>query len=238
MLCKRNAFTLVEVLVVVAIILTLLVLLSPFNRGGGREAARRNTCLNNLKQIGLALRDYHHVHGHFPPAYTVDGEGNRLHSWRTLILPFMEESSLYDSIDLSKSWDDPANAKARESDVFGYECLAADTELGYTTYLALVGQGRAFSGETPRSLEEFVDGAKTTIVVVEVDQKRAVHWMSPYDFEEADGLPFDKDTEGGHHNVNLATFADGHPSSIQRDIDPHVLRGMLTIAGGEKFEED
>ncbi|QDV73349.1 DUF1559 domain-containing protein [Botrimarina mediterranea] len=238
MLRNRNALTIVEGLVVVAIIFLLIIFLSPFYRGGAREAARHNLCQNNLKQISLALRNYHDVHGHFPPAYTVDSEGKRLHSWRTLILPYMEETQLAESIDLTKPWDDPANAKARDTSISCYDCLASDTEPGFTTYLALVGDNRAFAGEKPRSLDDFDDGAAKTILIIEVDQKRAVHWMSPYDFEEADGLPFGKETKGAHPNVNLATFADGHASSIHRDVDPEVLRGMLKIAGGDKSEED
>jgi type II secretory pathway pseudopilin PulG len=237
MLRKRNALTIVEGIVVFVILLLLVAFLLPSVRSA-REPARRNACLNNLKQIGLALHNYHDKHGHFPPAYTVDEQGNRLHSWRTLILPFMEESSLYDSIDLSKSWDDPANAKARESLVDCYECPSTGLELGFTTYLAPVGPDWAFAGEGTRTLDEFADGVAKTILFVEVDQKRAVHWMSPFDFEEADGLPFDMDTQGAHPGVNLATFADGHVASIKREIDPEVLRGMLTIAGADKFEED
>lgn len=238
MLRKRNALTIVEGLIVIAVLFLLIVFLSPFYRGGAREAARRNVCMNNLKQIALALHNYHDKHGHFPPAYTVDDEGNRLHSWRTLILPFVEYADLYNSIDLTKPWDDPVNAKARETLIDGYDCFSSDTEVGYTTYLALVGPDWGFAGATPRSLDEFIDGAAKTLLIVEVDSKRAVHWMSPFDFDEADGMPFNKDTEGDHPNGNLATFADGHTSTIHRDVDPEVLRGMLTIAGGEKFEED
>ena len=50
-----------------------------------------------------------------PPAYTVDADGRPLHSWRTLILPYLEQEPLYQTIDLSKPWNDPANAKARRN---------------------------------------------------------------------------------------------------------------------------
>ncbi|MEL7264459.1 MAG: DUF1559 domain-containing protein [Planctomycetota bacterium] len=67
-------------------------------------------CSNNVKQIGLGLANYHASWNSFPPAYTVDANGNRLHSWRTLILPYVEQQPLYDRIDLTKPWDDPAHA--------------------------------------------------------------------------------------------------------------------------------
>src|SRR5260370_743998 len=55
-----------------------------------REPARRSQCKNNLKQIGLALHNYHDVYGSFPPAYFVDASGKPMHSWRVLILPFLD----------------------------------------------------------------------------------------------------------------------------------------------------
>jgi type II secretory pathway pseudopilin PulG len=233
MLRKRNALTIVEVIVVIVVLLLLAALLLPATRSAS-EAARTNSCLNGLKSISLALYNYHDKHGHFPPAYTVDDEGNRLHSWRTLILPYLEEQSLYDSIDLTKSWYDPVNAEARKTFLDCYTCPSTDLEEGTTTYLALVGPNWAFGGETQRSLDEFDDGTSKTILFVEVDTERAVHWMSPFDFNDADGLPFDKDTQGAHPGFNLAAFADGHIASIPRDVDPDVLRGMLTIAGDEE----
>ena len=80
-------------------------------------------CANNLKQIALALRNYESVYHALPPAYTVDAEGKPLHSWRTLILPYLEQQALYDKIDLSKPWDDPANKEAYETDAFRLSVL-------------------------------------------------------------------------------------------------------------------
>jgi len=237
MLRKRNALTIVEVIVVVIVLLLLAALLLPATRSAP-EAARLNSCRNRLKVIFLALYNYHDKHGHFPPAYTVDEEGNRLHSWRTLILPYLEQQPLYDSIDLTKSWDDPVNAEARKILLDCYTCPSTDLEEGMTTYVALVGSDWAFRGETPRSLDEFDDGTSRTLLFVEVDPKRAVHWMSPNDHNEADGLPFDKDSKGVHPGIQQAAYVDGHISSIQQDIDPEVLRGVMTIAGGEKLQID
>jgi prepilin-type N-terminal cleavage/methylation domain-containing protein/prepilin-type processing-associated H-X9-DG protein len=97
-----RGFTLVELLVVIAIIGILLGLLLPAVQAA-RAAARRTQCANNLKQLGLAIQSYHDQHKRFPP-------GARLHrqpelpsiSWRVLILPFMEESSVYNQIQPSR----------------------------------------------------------------------------------------------------------------------------------------
>lgn len=113
---KRLGFTWTELLVVLAIIGLLLTFLLTTSRGS-REAGRRYQCSNNLKQIGIALHNYADTYKAFPPAYTVDSAGNRLHSWRSLILPFLEQSNLHAKIDFSKAWNDPANETAFRSSV-------------------------------------------------------------------------------------------------------------------------
>ena len=81
-------------------------LLLPMRRTAS-EAARRTGCGFNLRGIAQALQVYAKEHGSLPPAYTKDAQGRPLHSWRTLILPYMEEKQLFDTIDLTKPWDDP-----------------------------------------------------------------------------------------------------------------------------------
>ena len=87
-----------------------------------REAARRVTCNQHIRQVGIAILNYESTFGSLPPAYTVDAQGNRLHSWRTVILPFMELQGLHEQIDLQKPWDDPVNAAARGTQVQAYSC--------------------------------------------------------------------------------------------------------------------
>jgi prepilin-type N-terminal cleavage/methylation domain-containing protein len=100
---SKAGFTLVELLVVIAIIGVMVGLLLPAVQAA-REAARRMSCQNNLKQIGLALHNYHDTHNTFPPG-AVWGVGPRApftlpyhHTWNVMILPFMEQQGLYDSI--------------------------------------------------------------------------------------------------------------------------------------------
>ena len=106
-----RGFTLIELLVVVAIIALLIAMLLPAVRSAG-PAAVRSQCINNLKQVALALYNYEDEYKTLPPAYTVDANGRPLHSWRTLILPYLEQGPLYRTIDLAKPWDDPANSEA------------------------------------------------------------------------------------------------------------------------------
>jgi len=76
-----------------------------------REAARRMTCSSMLKQITLAFHNYHDAHHSFPPAYTVDANCKPLHSWRVLILPYLEKNDLYSKIRLYEPWDSEYNSQ-------------------------------------------------------------------------------------------------------------------------------
>ncbi len=99
----RRGFTLIELLVVIAIIAVLIALLLPAVQQA-REAARRSQCKNNLKQIGLALHNYHESNGTFPMSYSIDGffdTTTRGRSWIIGILPYLDSSPLYNTIDMS-----------------------------------------------------------------------------------------------------------------------------------------
>jgi len=97
---RKRAFTLVELLVVIAIIAILIALLLPAVQAS-REAARRMQCANNIKQIGLALHNYHSVHGRFPGLwyYFWEGRVRTGHPVFTAIMPYIEKEPLHDQID-------------------------------------------------------------------------------------------------------------------------------------------
>ena len=113
---RFRGFTLIELLVVIAIIAILIALLLPAVQQA-REAARRSTCKNNMKQIGLALHNYHDTHGTFPPGRIIQPEvidgtspttdhdknvGNW--AWGAYILPFMDQASLYNVLEVGSGW--------------------------------------------------------------------------------------------------------------------------------------
>jgi prepilin-type N-terminal cleavage/methylation domain-containing protein/prepilin-type processing-associated H-X9-DG protein len=117
----RTGFTLIELLVVIAIIAILIGLLLPAVQKV-REAAARTQCQNNLKQIGLAMHNYHDANGHLPPTRT--GNGRQFVSWAVLILPFIEQDNVYREFQNVGLAFQPAPAIAREANIKTYFCPA------------------------------------------------------------------------------------------------------------------
>jgi prepilin-type N-terminal cleavage/methylation domain-containing protein/prepilin-type processing-associated H-X9-DG protein len=123
---RRRGFTLIELLVVIAIIAVLIALLLPAVQMA-REAARRTQCRNNLKQIGLALNNYHDTYQVFPGWVSrwyggTTGGGSWCHggySFGTSLLPFMEQDAIYNSINFNFRPNDPGNCGAGSGNVPG-----------------------------------------------------------------------------------------------------------------------
>jgi len=236
---RRTALTLVEILVVLAIIAVLLALLLPSSMRSSRGAARRAQCKNNLKQIGLALHNYHETYNAFPPAYTVDEHGKPLHSWRTLLLPYLDEQALYQQIDLSKSWDDPANAEAFKSDRPNcYYCPSTTNPPEMTTYLAVTGEHSCFPPGQSRTLTEITDGTGNTLMVVDVAQAHAVHWMSPQDTDETLILGIGAEVKDLQHTGGIqGLLADGSVRHLAATLPATTWRALISIAANDPIGE-
>ncbi|WP_437201523.1 DUF1559 family PulG-like putative transporter [Planctomicrobium sp. SH664] len=102
---KRAGFTLIELLVVIAIIAVLIALLLPAVQQA-REAARRSQCKNNMKQFGLAIHNYHDVHGAFPPGTLMKaGQTTGVWAswgWGAILLPYLDQAGLYNAMNASR----------------------------------------------------------------------------------------------------------------------------------------
>lgn len=232
---KPTRFRWVEFLIVLGMIGLVIALLLPATRSA-RPAARRMQCRNNLKQIALALHNYAEDWKAFPPAYTVDAVGDRLHSWRTLILPYLEQRALYEMIDLSKAWDDPANVDAFETVISAYRCpsIAIDAPDTHTTYLAVVAAGSCFLPTDPRQLSEITDGMSETLMVIEVDPENAVHWMSPLDADEKQVLGLGLQSELAHSGGMHGALVDGSVDFLFAEMPAAERRELISISRSDE----
>jgi prepilin-type processing-associated H-X9-DG protein len=203
-----------------------------------REAARRAQCNNNLRQIGLAMLNYHDAHGCFPPAYIPDEKGQPMHSWRVLLLPYLEQKPLYDQYNFDEPWDSPQNLALANAMVPVYQC-PSDTLVGpsQTSYLMIVGPGTVSDGPAATKLSEISDGTANTILVVEAAGS-GINWLEPRDLD-AEQLSYlvNDPVDGGivseHPDGANVLFCDGSVTFVDGAVDPEELRAMSTISGGE-----
>ena len=221
-------------LIVLGIGALLVCLLLPAVRTA-RPAAYRAQCANNLKQVALALHDYENYHHALPPAWIVDADGKPLHSWRTLILPFIGEQRLYETIDLSKAWNDPANAEAYKTGVHVFRCPMATCPENHTTYLASVATNGCFRLTEPRHFSEISDGLSNTLMVIEVPAEQSVHWMSPVDADESLVMGLGAQSKLTHNGGMNAALCDGSVRFLRADTPAATRRALISIAGGEEI---
>ena len=225
---------------IVFVLLLLFFLFPPVRRAP--QAARRSTCKNNLKQIGLALHNYHEKYGSLPPAYLADDQGKPMHSWRVLILPFIEGEEcqkLAAEYRFDEAWDGPSNQKLlkRRPDIFACPSLHANGCQECTAYAGLFGPNCAFRGVEPVRFKDFSDGTSTTIVVAEVSDAH-IPWTKPEDIivsrhrQPGDRLGFSSDHPGGFQVV----MGDGAVRFINNTINESTFEGITTTNGGEMVD--
>jgi prepilin-type processing-associated H-X9-DG protein len=203
-----------------------------------REAARRAQCVNNLKQIGLAMMNYESANGTFPPAAVYDANGKPLLSWRVLLLPYLEQNTLYQQFHLDEPWDSPNNKPLGETVLKVFHCPSEPNLQGsLTTYQVIVDPSSMFTGKpTGVANREVTDGGGNTLLVVESTQ--AVSWSKPDDLSSAPAANDPTLGTGSKHPGGFnALFADGSvqflKSSPSNPLSPSALKALVTRNGGE-----
>ena len=207
-----------------------LVMFIGYSRGAGEPAAR-SQCRSNLKQLSLALWNYADTYGEFPPAVVTDADGTPLHSWRVLVLPFLDEPEVEKLVNLSQPWDAPTNAAARLRCPAVFRCPSADLANDQTTYLAMLAPGSVMGRGQSETVAE-VEASKTggRLLLVDAPASEAVHWMQPTD---TDLTLFDRLADDLSHRGYLQfSMADatsrGLPLEEVSTIGPRLIDGSMT----------
>ena len=201
-----------------------------------REEAVRAQALNNLKQIALAMHNYHDANTSFPPGGIVNKTGKPLLSWRVLILPYVEQTALYNQFHLDEPWDSEHNKKLIPKMPRVY-AIQGDTiaRPGETRYRVFVGNGASFDYVRSTKIFDIADGTSNTILAATAAQ--AVPWTKP------DELPFDPEKDMRRllgttpdKRYLIARF-DGSVRAYKQLPDRKTLNAMITRAGSEIFIE-
>jgi prepilin-type N-terminal cleavage/methylation domain-containing protein/prepilin-type processing-associated H-X9-DG protein len=155
---NRQGFTLIELLVVIAIIAVLIALLLPAVQAA-REAARRAQCVNNLKQVGLALHNYHDTYGTFPLGGVSTPRSDWGHesclTWRALVLPQIEGGNLYNALNLSINASNASNTYDKGA---GFTAWITVSNTWLCPSDGLNGNGRLTLGTTANPTGQFTQG--------------------------------------------------------------------------------
>lgn len=245
MLRRKPGFTLVELLVVIAIIGILIALLLPAVQAA-REAARRMQCSSNLKQIALAMHNYHGSLNVFPPGYVSSNPGTKGSTswcrsgsvqgapWTVMLLPYLEQQSLYDRFDFSVPFQKTSNQMAPPNDQYieplsVYRC-PSDARAGtekYTCYFGVQGGGTApdcaniscsapgergfyvsgiLYGGSEVTFRDVTDGTSHVFMVGESRYGNAF-WGSS---AKQDNCAFSQNLAGAQDQINLFPYAGVH----------------------------
>jgi prepilin-type N-terminal cleavage/methylation domain-containing protein/prepilin-type processing-associated H-X9-DG protein len=128
---SRRGFTVLELLTVIGIVSTLAAIVLPAV-GSAREAARRIQCVNQLKQVGIALHGYHEVCRSFPPGWQWESTNQSAYGWAVPLLPYLEQNSIYEHTNRDVQITAPSNAKSRTTSI---ELLLCPSDLTEPTFM-------------------------------------------------------------------------------------------------------
>ncbi len=192
-----------------------------------RRASCESECAGHLKAITIALLNYEASYGTLPPAYTTRADGTRMHSWRVLILPFLEQERLFRRFRLDEPWNSPGNLALAAEMPKVYRCPNSDdTSRGdRTNYLAVVGNGTGFPCDFSFNLRRLSDRQRRELVLLVEVSRSEICWLEPRDLGPETPSPLDAVQASNHdpHGPGLA-FSDGHCSRVKQLNETSPMR--------------
>lgn len=208
---------------------------------GGVHRRGRTQCMSQMRNVSFALQTYAtNNDGRLPPAYIADEHGKPMHSWRVLLLPYIEQQALYDKYRFDEPWNGPNNSKLAKFIPEIYRCpdeyKAGGGSQPWTSYVAVVGPHTMWPGKEPGSLDDIPDGQNRTLLLVEV-RDSGIHWMEPRDLNIGEmNARINGDGPLGISSVHPGTanvfYADGHGGPISEKVRADVLRQLINRDDG------
>lgn len=205
------------------------------------EAGRRSRCSDRLTRITLAMLLYECDHGTLPPAFTADKEGNPLHSWRVLLLPYLGQQELYGKIRLDEPWDSEHNRQFHNEAVDFYRCPSVGkAKPGETTYTVIVGPDMPFEAGEGKRLTDF--GPHSADMILVTERADPVCWMDPTQetpqavaefgvnqvfYPDSKKIPPSNRIASPHPGCAIVGQRDGAVRVISETIEPDVFRNKL-----------
>lgn len=191
---------------------------------------------NKLRQIGIAMHNYHDVHTRFPGNQQNPGDQNldqagKGLSWRVHILPYIEEVNLYNQFRMDEPWDSEHNLALAEQIPDVYKSTKVKDKLK-TRFVRPIGEGAIFEQGRGSKIASITDGTSNTIMLVECEPDSAVIWTKPDDIEFDPDNPFN----GLGQNGFRAIFADGSLHKLPRSLTAETLRLLILRNDGNVVE--
>lgn len=209
-----------------------------------RRPRGRSPCNRNLWMISLALQNYYAEHSSFPPPYLADDNGQPMHSWRVLILPFMDtyERDLYKQYRFDEPWYGPNNRKLIKKMPPVYRCPSRKRKSGdFTTdYVAVTGPNTMWPVGQTVQISDVTDGTSSTLMVVE-SSNSGICWMEPLDLD-VDTIPMEVNPKGKrgfssvHPDGALGAFVDGSVQYLPDSTPSNTVKALLIRNDGERIK--
>ncbi|QDT40782.1 hypothetical protein Pan241w_08410 [Gimesia alba] len=218
----------ITISVILLVILLLIALVLPAIQQA-REAARRSTSKNNLKQIGLALSNYHETHGSLPPGGIIREDGTAMQGWLTMLLPYMDNSPDYYMLDFNQPWEGPDNLYVMQSVrptylIPGVKAHYTNFGYGLTHYL---GNPHLLYRNSSVKFKQMTNGTAHTWMVGEVAGNYQP-WGYPFNWRPLGTKMCNGPNSYGHSpwQGGHLLFADGSVSFFSDGTSPEILKGL------------
>lgn len=197
-----------------------------------RPTIRRMNCADNLEKIASAIRQYESSNGSLPAPIVLSDAGLPLFGWRVSLLPYIGEEELFEKLDLTKPWNDPANLRIGERMPVVFRCPESLHQSKWrtvgtkTSYVAVVGRQTAWPVTGVRKSDDFDPNARNILIVESL--KHEIHWLSPGDPTVEEFLS-SANFDAPHGGLVNFVEINGKTNVLSDNVSTEQIREFLTV---------